>query len=273
MTPPRDIDVDFAAEAERSRLRGDAHAALRIAEAGLANAPSSAGGRMALALALIDLGDLPRAREELARGVEREVAAAVPAVPRAPHADFSGTLADDEIETAFAAAETNPDEMMSANRVVERTLAGAAFDTLETDFDVANHPTYATETMASLLADQGRADAAGALRESLSAPNESVPNESVPSEPVPSEPVPSEPVPNEPVPNESVPNEGRAFFGDYPNDSTLENAAGLLDAAVGPEHAKRLQIVATLEGWLHNLKRNAEFDARARVAGAAGGAA
>ncbi len=253
MTPPRDIDVDFAAEAERSRLRGDAHAALRIAEAGLANAPSSAGGRMALALALIDLGDLPRAREELARGVEQEVAGAVPAVPRVPHAHFSGTLADDEIETAFAAAETNPDEMMSANRVVERTLAGAAFDTLENDFDVANHPTYATETMASLLADQGRTDEAGALRESLSVPNESVPNE--------------------PVPNEPVPNEGRAFFGDDSNDSTLENAAGLLDAAVGPDHAKRRQIVATLEGWLHNLKRNAECDARARVAGAAGGAA
>jgi hypothetical protein len=70
-----------------------------------------------------------------------------------------------------------------------------------------------------------------------------------------------------------VPNEGREFFGDYSNDSILENAAGLLDAAVGPDHAKRLQIVATLEGWLHNLKRNAECDARARVAGAAGGAA
>ena len=96
MTPPRDIDVDFAAEAERSRLRGDAHAALRIAEAGLANAPSSAGGRMALALALIDLGDLPRAREELARGVERGAAGAGPPggrrTPLRPFAGRSRTL-------------------------------------------------------------------------------------------------------------------------------------------------------------------------------------
>jgi hypothetical protein len=210
---------DFVADAERSRRRGDAHAALDIAEAGLATSPADERGRIALALALIDLGDLPRAREELARALEGAAPAAA--------AGFAGDLAEDELDTAFAAAETNPDEMMDANRVVERTLEQHAdLDGAEGDFDLAGHPTYATETMASLLAGQGREAEADALRASLA--------------------------------RSVAPSEG---------------AARSDESGVGPDHAEQLRIVTTLEGWLHNLRRNAERDSRVRRIDSAAGRA
>ena len=218
MTPPSDIDsdrIDFAAEAERHRLQGDAHAAVHIAETGLVNDSKSERGRMALALALIDLGDLPRARAELAHCLS-------PVLPE-PIDDFDETLGDEELDSAFENAQTNPDEMMSANRVVEQTLEDEALDVPEAGFDVTHHPTYATETMASLLAGQGRRAEAEQLRESMAAP-------------------PAEP------------------------DWT--------GAGVGPDLANRLRVVATLESWLYNLKRNAEQDARVHAgAHTAGGAA
>lgn len=224
MTSSRTLDApraDFVADAERSRRRGDAHAALEIAEAGLATSPADERGRIALALALIDLGDLPRAREELARALE----GAAPAAPQAT-AGFAGDLADDELDSAFAAAETNPDEMMDANRVVQRTLEQHAdVDGAEGDFDLVGHPTYATETMASLLAGQGRAAEADALRASLA---------------------------------RSAP--------------AAEDTARWDETGVGPDHAEQLRIVTTLEGWLHNLRRNAERDSRVRrIESAAGG--
>ena len=164
-TSPARLDpgADFAADAERHRRRGDAHAAVELAEAGLTHSPQSERGHIALALALIDLGDLPRARAELARALEAAAPAAVPAAE-----GFADDLADAELDSAFAAAETNPDEMMDANRVVERTLEQHADpDGIDPDFDLVRRPTYATQTMANLLAGQGRAAEADALRASL----------------------------------------------------------------------------------------------------------
>ena len=56
---------DFALLAEERRRAGDAHAALGLAEQGLGEARAASADdlrtRVALALALLDLGDLPRA--------------------------------------------------------------------------------------------------------------------------------------------------------------------------------------------------------------------
>lgn len=242
---------DFATEAERRRRAGDAHAAVEIAEAGLAQAPANDRARMALALALLDLGDLPRARQRL----EMAFAALPPPIPTTAHFSMpaepeptalGSDLGDDELESAFAAAETNPDEMMSANRVVEQTLENEHVEAPEAGFDVTGSATYATETMASLLEEQGRMGEAEVLRHSLATPE-------------------------------------LALLDDSDNDSTLGGidtsgaleaaeafaapAAGWAEAGVGPDHAERLRIVATLESWLYNLRQNAERDSRARTAG------
>jgi hypothetical protein len=258
-----DLDAessDFVAEAERARLQGDAHSAVKIAEAGLSRSPLSAQGRMALALALIDMGDLRRAREELARALAREIEAAT----QAPQPEFREALADDELESAFAEAESNPDEMMSANRVVEQTISGPPFEKPDGDFDVANHPTYATETMASLLAEQGRAAEAGALRESLSSPHEAAPEAPAAAASIPAVPAALA------MSHEASGSPGGAAWPADREAAAFAERSGQFDAAIGRDHAKQLQLVATLESWLHNIhqnaRRNSARGARARAA-------
>ncbi len=244
--PTPDTAMDFAARAEERRLAGDAHAAIEIAESGLSREPGDLRGRVALALARIDLGDILQARDDLSEAIRRaESASASPETSsenrRLDDELDAGALGDDELETAFAQAETNPDEMMDANKVVEQTLRDAELDTpepelvevesLETPFDITSRPTYATESMAMLLAEQGRRAEAEALRESLG---------------------------------------GNGFDATVEDDATLERmppadagAADWGEASFGPDHVKRLQVVATLEGWLHNLKRNTDRSPRA----------
>lgn len=225
---------DFAAEAEQLRQRGDAPAAVKVAEAGLARQPQHWRGRIVLALARIDLGDVLQARDELEAalsagrigGPGRASAAAPPATPA-----LDGDLGDDELETAFAEAESDPSEMLDANALVEQTLRAAELDGPEPDFDLSSHPTYATESMAALLDSQGRHGEAETLRHALAA-GRSVDLRSL-----------------EPL------RDGGA--GDA--------SGGWDDADVGPDHARRIRVVATLEGWLHNLKR----DERRRGAGGA----
>jgi hypothetical protein len=230
---------DFAGEAERMRRAGDAQAAVEMAEAGLVDEPENDLGRIVLALALLDLGDLSCARERLERAFPAEGPVEPVALPLEP-VGLGGDVRDDELERAFAEAETNPDEMMSANKVVQQTLENEHVEVPdEAGFAITDSPTYATETMASILEEQGRVGEAEALRRGLVHP-------------------------------------GDDPFGDASNLSAVESidAAGLLDltgststsgaewtdAAVGPAHAERLRVLATLEGWLYNLRQQAERD-------------
>jgi hypothetical protein len=219
---------DFAVEAEQRRLSGDAHAAIEIAEAGLARTPGDPHGTVALALARIDLGDILQAREELAMLLGQS-ATPQPAIGTAPD-PLDDSFGDLELESAFAAAESVPDEMMDANRLVEQTLRIAELDAPENDFDVVRNPTYATESMAMLLDEQGRGDEADAVRSSIS-------------------------------------------DGPGAGEAALLDDSGWGEAALGPGHVRQLQVVATLEGWLHNLKRHADSHARRARDTADGGAA
>jgi len=243
---------DHAAEAESRRSAGDAHAAVEIAERGLALDPGNDRLRMVLALALIDLGDVPRARRELAAGCApaRRQPGFASAQPEFAHAqpDFGDSLGDDELEHAFAHAETNPDEMMSANRVVEQTLENEHVDVPEVGFDITGSPTYATATMAALLEEQGRAGQAHALREALELELE---NESTHERLAPQALLDAA---------EVFEDDGSQPFGAADSDWT--------NAGVGPDHANRLRVVSTLESWLHNLRNAQELrDVRQRAGG------
>jgi hypothetical protein len=271
---------DFAERAERHRLDGDAVRAIEVAEAGLERNPDDLRGRIALALARIDLGDVLQARDELATvlGGKRDAA------PTAAHeavsfdsfdsSDADDPLAqpglgeavgDDELETAFAEAESQRDEMMDANRVVEQTLRAAELDTPEADdtsdedFDMAGNQTYATESMAMLLDSQGRRAEAQALRHSLASRG-------------------AQPPSVEALPEAEALDAAEAddIELDAPEDiAQAPDSTAWEQAGFGPDHARQLQVVATLEGWLHNLKRQAERNPGRASAGrgSAGGTA
>lgn len=230
---------DFAAEAERKRTLGDAHAAIEIAEEGLSLEPGNDRIRMALALALMDVGDVPRAQQLLAKAFPRAEEPPAPTPPPVPTAapesaaDFDDSLGEDELEQAFADAETNPEEMMSANRVVEQTLEAEHVEAPEAGFDITGSSTYATATMASLLEEQGRAGQATALREALEIHGENgFTEDAVASAEMldAAEAMPDAAGPMPPVGDEWA------------------------NAEVGPDLANRLRVVATLESWLHNLR-------------------
>jgi tetratricopeptide (TPR) repeat protein len=158
----------FAALAEANRRAGRLEEAERVAREGLRRRPEHVAGRVALALSLLDQG-----RSDEARSVLERVLEDVPDHPLAVEA-FAGrgaagrdpldALADDEIEGAFADAETSVDEMVDAHDVAERALHAADLDAPEGVLAPDTESPFATRTVADLLERQGHRDEAAALR-------------------------------------------------------------------------------------------------------------
>lgn len=209
------------------------------------NEEAAQRARIARALELLDAGEVADAREELrnallaASAEEASVVAdgdtPVPVQPYDPVL-AAGEIGDGEIDEAFALAETDPDEMMSANKVVEETLEAPDLGGPEALLDIANRPTYATRSMAALLEDQGRRSEASAVRASLPDPlSSSLSN---------------------PLSN--------SLSNSLSNDASASQAAeaGFLTES----DAERLQIIATLESWLHNVRTGMTRDATQRDA-------
>lgn len=159
----------FPALAEAHRRAGDAEKAARVAREGLAERPDLPAGRVALALALLDLERVEEARRELARVLDEvpghALAAAALGEGGAETAEPLGGLGEDELEAAFDEAESDPEEMVDANHVAEAALRQVERGAPE-GVDLADEASpFATETVASLLERQGHADRARAVRD------------------------------------------------------------------------------------------------------------
>jgi hypothetical protein len=123
--------------------------------------------RVARALELLEAGDVDQARMELRSALGRPEVLAPPMTPLEPVRAFDDDLADAELDDALARAETDPDEMLSANNVVAKTLESHESAAPDASFDFTEHPTYATKSMAALLEGQGRRNEADAVRAAL----------------------------------------------------------------------------------------------------------
>lgn len=154
----------FPALAEANRRAGRVKEAERVAREGLQRRPELLAGRVALALALLDLGATGEARNELERVLGREpehpVAAAAARCEPAP----LDALADEELDEAFADAESHVEQMRSADDVAAEAMRAAALDGPEGVVAPGPDSPFATETVASLLAEQGHEDDAAAVR-------------------------------------------------------------------------------------------------------------
>jgi len=176
----------FPTLADAYRKAGRLQEARRVAEAGLRQSPQRVEGRVALALTLLDLGEADAGRAELAQVLAADpnalsagapaqgappvapVAAADVTEPEAPvAAPPELVVVDEEIELAFEAAETDPDEMVDATRVAQQAMRAGDLLEPEGGFTPTLHPDFATQTMADLLEDQGDTDAAARIRTSL----------------------------------------------------------------------------------------------------------
>jgi tetratricopeptide (TPR) repeat protein len=159
----------FPALAEANRRAGRLEEAERVAREGLRRRPELIAGRVALALALLDLGRAGEARVELERALEEvpDHPLALQGFARAGGAPLEA-LGDDEIEGAFAEAESAVDEMRDANHVAAEALRAADLDEPEGVFPSDPESPFATRTVAGLLESQGHRAEAAALREELS---------------------------------------------------------------------------------------------------------
>ena len=162
-----------ACDAETLRRGGDPVEARKTAGEALRDDETPAL-RVALGLALLDLGEDAEAREELERAF-----ALLEGFTDEPTADPAAAmpldaLADSELENAFLQAESNADEMWNANNLAEAALAQIEDGVPE---GVARGPDspFATATVAGLLEDQGHTDEAQALREAIASDAESAP--------------------------------------------------------------------------------------------------
>jgi hypothetical protein len=181
----------FPRLAEAYRRGGDIERAESIAKDGLAEAPERMGGRVALALAMLDKGEITLASQELAsilenipelpsdsgevalgespEPVEHRLYTAPLASPSDALPHFDETLANDrsddelrqdEIDNAFASAQTDTDEMVSPNRLAESAMLDAddeseASDDPDDDYSASDRQVFATATMATILEKQG----------------------------------------------------------------------------------------------------------------------
>jgi len=165
----------FPSLAEAHRRAGRAEQALKVAEEGLRHRPEIVAGRVALCLALLDLGRVDEARGQLERVLQavpqhalaNEVQAALPEASVA--ADPLGGLDEAELETAFADAEAEPDEMLNANHVAEAALHAIEEGVPEGVLVPRSGAPFATETVAGLLEEQGHEEGAQAIRRALAA--------------------------------------------------------------------------------------------------------
>lgn len=155
----------FPRLAEAYRRAGMVERAESIAKSGLAEAPERLGGRVALALAMLDQGEITLASRELASILENipelpsEADEATPVAAAAEpkeHRLYSTPLAtpsealpqfdeqranrgsdealrEEEIDDAFDSARAEAEQMVSANQLAESAMLGVGDDTDDTD--------------------------------------------------------------------------------------------------------------------------------------------
>jgi tetratricopeptide (TPR) repeat protein len=167
----------FPALAEALRRTGRAKDAERVARAGLERRPDTVAGRVALGLALLDLGRETEARAELERVLERapghplaaRAAGAWTPPPPTPAYGALEAIGEGEIDDAFELARPD-DEPASPEEAVTTALHLAELEgpeeaepleAAETELPVS------TRTVAELLERQGHAEDAERMRASL----------------------------------------------------------------------------------------------------------
>jgi hypothetical protein len=280
---------EFPALAEAHRRAGRAEDARQISEEGLREAPARLAGHVSLGLALLDLGKPEAARSELAgildavlephrvsASVQQEAVAEPVSEPSMPLeaspplegdgvvlSDFqpasaaqvtpaeglSDGVEDSEIDQAFAQAESQPEEMISANRMAEQVLLDHApvleeestagqgeeeltpVDAEESEFAPSSSPIFHTQTMANLLEQQGDHQGAREIRDSLDESESGF-----------------EPLEASDVLLDAMEGEATMDAAEVPEE--------IPEAAVSGRERKG-DALATLESWLHNLRRGA----------------
>lgn len=191
--------AEFPALVEALRRSGRLQEAEEAAWRGLERKPGNVEGTVVLALTLLDRGNYDEARAQLVARAAEFLAAGGFADAAEPADEFAADLTEGELEHAFAVAETDPEQVVDADRVARDAMLEADLAAPE-GLSRALDPMFATQSMAELLERQGDAAGASEIRAAL-------------------------------------------------------QGTGARDRGAGQAQDRRERIIATLESWLANLRR------------------
>jgi hypothetical protein len=153
--------AEFAMLAEGHRRAGMLDQAEQLVRSGLDEHPGCAEGALVMALVLLDQSRDEEARQVIADWADTNLGVEVTDESVSEEA-FDAEVSDGELEIAFESAETDRDEVIDANAIAQQAVS-------ETEFDPADEfaspdSSFATRTVADLLAQQGDEQRASRIR-------------------------------------------------------------------------------------------------------------
>ena len=153
--------AEFAMLAEGHRRAGLLDQAEQLARSGLDEHPDCAEGALVMALVLLDQSQDEEARRVIADWADTNLGVEVTGEPVSGET-FDAEVSDGELEVAFESAETDRDEVIDADAIAQQAVSETEFD-LADEF-VSPDSSFATRTVADLLAQQGDEQRASRIR-------------------------------------------------------------------------------------------------------------
>jgi len=160
--------AEFAMLAEGHRRAGMLDQAEQMVRSGLAEHPDCAEGALVLALVLLDQSRDEEARRVISDWADTNLGVEV-AEGSVSDGDFGNEVSDGELDVAFESAETDRDQVIDADTIAQQAVSEAELD-VEDDF-VSPDSSFATRTVADLLAQQGDEQRASRIRAMMDSPD------------------------------------------------------------------------------------------------------
>ena len=159
--------AEFAMLAEGHRRAGLLDQAEQLARSGLDEHPDCAEGALVMALVLLDQSRDEEARRVIADWADTNLGVEV-ADGSVSGETFDAEVSDGELEVAFESAETDRDEVIDADAIAQQAVSETEFD--HADEFVSPDSSFATRTVADLLAQQGDEQRASQIRAMMDPP-------------------------------------------------------------------------------------------------------
>jgi hypothetical protein len=153
--------AEFAMLAEGHRRAGLLDQAEQLVRSGLDEHPGCAEGALVMALVLLDQSRDEEARQVIADWADTNLGVEV-TDESVSGETFDAEVSDGELEIAFESAETDQDEVIDADAIAQQAVSEAEFDAA--DEFVSPDSSFATRTVADLLAQQGDEERASQIR-------------------------------------------------------------------------------------------------------------
>ncbi len=153
--------AEFAMLAEGHRRAGMRDQAEQLARSGLAEHPDCAEGALVMALVLLDQNRGEESRRVIEAWADTNLGVEVTDEPVSGET-FGGEVSDTELDIAFESAETDRDEVIDADTIAQQAVSDTECD-LADEF-VSPDSSFATRTVADLLAQQGDEQRASQMR-------------------------------------------------------------------------------------------------------------